>query len=352
MSTLAVSERRPLISVVLPVYNAVDYVEESVASILAQTCADFELLAIDDGSTDGSLAVLQRIAKSDSRVILISRENRGLVSTLNEGISVARGTWIARMDADDIALPNRFLRQIQQLDLAGADICGSWIRLFGGRAKHLIKHAETHDGIAAELLFGSPFAHPSVMMRASLAKTLQYDVAWDKCEDYDLWRRAFFAGWRMTNVPEVLLLYRQHSAQISTASSAQQQILTRKVRREYWSVVFSSYGVNEVAFHELLKLRDASGESVDMDKVDEAVNAMLTVTSGEARDVVVDQALRLYYRAAGLCPSVSSRWAGLSHSKSVSKFVLVELWVLSRLGIGPKSRFFSFLKSIYWWLKV
>jgi glycosyltransferase involved in cell wall biosynthesis len=340
--------RQPLISVILPVYNAVEYIEISVRSILAQKIRDFELIIIDDGSTDGSDAVLERIAKLDSRIILVSRENRGLVSTLNEGVAKSRGKWIARMDADDIALPDRFQRQLQQLEVTGSDICGTWIRLFGTSSNHLIKHAQTHEAIAVELLFGSPFAHPTIMMRAELAKKLPYDAAWEKCEDYDLWRRAFLAGWRMTNVPEPLLLYRQHSAQISTTSLSQQQALTQKVRQEYWQTVSSSLGLATADFQEILKLRGSSKEGIDMDKVDRVVNSLLANTTGEARAVVTDQALRLYYRAAGQCSNISSHWSNLHHAVPVPFSVRSKLWVLSKLRIKPESKVFGFLKAMYW----
>lgn len=94
----------PLVSVVLPVFNAEKYISEAVASILAQSFTNFELIVINDGSTDNTLNILKSY-QVDSRVILISRENRGLVESLNEGIDLASGEWVARMDADDIALP-------------------------------------------------------------------------------------------------------------------------------------------------------------------------------------------------------------------------------------------------------
>lgn len=181
--------RHPLISVVLPVYNAGEFMREAVHSILAQTCSDFELIALNDGSTDGSQKILEDFRKLDPRIRLISRENRGLAETLNEGIDLARGKWIARMDADDIALPQRFARQLQWLEETGADICGSWIKLFGTPDGRILKHAQTDEAVKMELLFGAPFAHPSVMMKRDAARQLGYDKSWEKCEDYDLWER-------------------------------------------------------------------------------------------------------------------------------------------------------------------
>ena len=162
----------PLISVVLPVFNAQLYVGEAVRSILAQTFVDFELIIINDGSTDGTLPILQSFILRDARVRLISRENLGLVATLNEGIQIARGIWIARMDADDIAEPIRFERQLEWLKQTDADICGSWIKYFGTSDRRVLQHPESDEAIKAEMLFGSPFAHSTVMMKTALVSQL------------------------------------------------------------------------------------------------------------------------------------------------------------------------------------
>src|SRR6185369_4386478 len=121
----------PLISVVLPVYNGEKYLAEAIDSILGQTLTDFELIIIDDGSTDNSLAILKQYKQRDNRIRLIARENRNLATTLNDLIDLAQGEWVARMDQDDIALPHRFEKQLQWLEQTGADICGSSIRFFG-----------------------------------------------------------------------------------------------------------------------------------------------------------------------------------------------------------------------------
>ena len=215
----------PLISVVLPVYNGEKYLVEAIDSIREQTFKNFELLIIDDGSTDNSLAILKSYQRLDQRIQLIARENRNLATTLNDLIDLSQGEWIVRMDQDDISLPNRIERQLEWLEQTGADICGSWVELFGISHKYILKHSQTDQSIKAELLFGAPFAHPSVIMRSALAKKLRYDKIWEMAEDYDLWERAAHSGWKMTNVQEVLLLYRQHAKQITNYSSSQNHIL-------------------------------------------------------------------------------------------------------------------------------
>ena len=132
----------PLISVAMPVYNGERYLAKAIDSILAQTFADFELIIIDDGSTDNSLQVLHEYQKRDARIRLVARENRNLATTLNDLIDLARGKWIARMDQDDIALPHRFERQLQWLEETGADICGSWVKFFGTTDRRILKHSK------------------------------------------------------------------------------------------------------------------------------------------------------------------------------------------------------------------
>jgi len=341
--------KAPLISVVLPVFNAEKYVEDAVRSVLQQTFRNFELIVINDGSTDGTRTTLEYIACEDDRIRLISRENKGLVETLNEGISLASGKWIARMDADDIALPDRFERQLQWLQETDADICGSWIRLFGAADTHILKHAQTDSAIKMELLFGAPFAHPSVMMRRALVKELRYDKAWEKAEDYDLWERAVRGGWKMTNVPEVLLHYRQHDTQISTVTSSRQQYLTQEIRHRYWTFIFEQIKLNKEWIDEILKLRMVSPSQPNMDKVDQAFAELLEHNSGEARAIVFEHATRLYFRAAAGCPDIVARWDKLNRDYGPDSGMVTKarLWLLSVLHIQTDGQLFERLKRFY-----
>lgn len=339
----------PVVSVVLPVYNARRYLGEAAESILAQTFSNFELIAIDDGCTDGTLGVLKKLAERDPRVVLVSRENRGLARTLNEGIGMARGKWIARMDADDVARPHRIERQLQWLEQTGADICGSWTRLFGTAERRVIRHPRSDAAIRAEMLFGAPFAHPTVVMRAALAKQLPYDSNWDTCEDYDLWERAARAGWRMSNVPEVLLSYRQHPGQISADATARQLQLTQRVRRRYWEYVFDAMSLKKKWIDEVLRLHEPGSPPPDMNTVDAAIRALLQRTEGEARSTVFAYATGLYFRAAAMCPDVVSRWQRLNrdYGTGPARGTKATLWLLRALRIHSDSRLFQRLKVLH-----
>lgn len=342
----------PVISVAMPVYNGEKHLAEAVDSILSQTFTNFELIIIDDGSTDNSLQFLHGYQKRDARIRLITRENRNLATTLNDIIDLARGKWIARMDQDDIALPQRFERQLQWLEKTGADICGSWVNLFGAIDRRCIKHPQTDDAIKMELMFGTPFAHPSVMMRTAMVRQLRYDRAWEKCEDYDLWERAARAGWKMANIQEVLLLYRQHGNQISTSTSNQQQALTQKIRRRYWEFVFDSMGLKRDWVDEVLNIREPSTQKYNMDHVDVVFTELLHGSHGEARETIFDHVTRLYFRVAGDCPDVVVRWGKLNKCFGTG-FALgtkAKLWLLSVFHIRSDRKSFAHLKKLYFYL--
>ncbi len=337
----------PVVSVLLPVFNGQNYVEAAVHSILGQTFTDFEFIIIDDGSTDGTLELLQQF-RQDQRVVLVSRENRGLVETLNEGIRMARGQWIARMDADDISLPHRFARQLKWIEDTEADICGSWVKFFGTRDQRVLRHPQSDQAIKRGLMFGTMFAHPTVLIRTELARQLLYDGRWEKCEDYDLWERAARLNCRMANVPEVLLLYRQHPHQISSRDFSHQQQFTQRIRRRYGEFVFDSLHLQRDLINEVLKLREPNVPKVNMDLVDSAFAELLQLSQGEARDVVLDHMTRLYYRAAGQCRDTSRRWHCLNSrfgARSATDF-RIKLWLLSLFRIRPDSDFFQRTKAL------
>ena len=343
----------PIISVILPVHNAEKYISTAINSILTQTVTDFELIIINDGSTDDSLDIIKSYQLIDTRIRLFSQENKGLVTSLNNGINFAKGVWIARMDADDIALPQRFEKQLQWLEQTGADICGSWVQFFGTSDKRILKHPCSDAAIKMNLLFGSPLAHPTVFMKTNLIKELRYDPNWDKAEDYDLWERADRAGWKMTNIPEVLLLYRQHDAQISTLTSSKQQELTQKIRYRRWAFIFESLNLNQSWTHEVLKLRENPANKSNMDEVDSAFQALLEHSKGESRATVLDHMTRLYFRAAPDCPDIALRWHKLNKNFG-TKFELstiLKLWSLSILKVNPNGNAFSYFKKIYFRIK-
>lgn len=338
----------PVISVVLPIYNGEKYLAKAIDSILAQTFTDFEFIIIDDGSTDGSLALLKQYQRRDGRIRLVSRENRNLATTLNDLVDLARGEWIARMDQDDIALPHRFERQLQFLEQTGADICGSWVKFFGSWDRRTWKGYQSDQAIKMDMLFKSPFVHPSVMMRANLAKQLRYDKTCEKAEDYDLWVRAAQAGWNMGNVPEVLLLYRKHASQISTNSVSKQQNVGEKIQKRYWVFMAGLLGLRQESAQEVLNLIGLHVRP-EMDVVDATFGILLQQNHGEAKKAVMNNISRLYLKATADHSDIAARWDRLKRQSALGGAVAMELKFLFvrlfKIHYGSSSS--RFLKNIY-----
>lgn len=341
----------PVVSVIMSVYNAEKFLAEALESIINQTFDSFEFIIIDDGSSDGSRLILEAYSRQDNRLKLVSRENRGLTASLNEGILLAKGTFIARMDADDIALPYRLEHQLQWLEKTGADICGSWMKIFGGNDKRVIKFAQTDRAIKMALMFYSPFAHPSIMVKADLIKALLYNEAYQVAQDYDLWERAAEAGWKMTNVPEVLLLYRVHATQITSRTANRQQELSQSIRRRYWEFVFDAMQLSRNLIDETLKIFELPLSEINMDAVDASFTGLLQQNHEESRKVIFDHATRFYYKSAASCPDIVTRWGKLNREfgNGWGAATKLKLWLFRVLQIRTDSRLFRLLKKLYIW---
>ncbi|NJR60187.1 MAG: glycosyltransferase [Cyanobacteria bacterium CRU_2_1] len=228
----------PTVSVLMPVYNAQKYVAQAIESILHQTFTDFELLIVDDGSSDRSFRILKRYAAHDSRIRLLSRPNKGFVKTLNEMIPLANGDLIARMDADDLSLPDRFAHQVEFLRQHPEVVCvGGFQDWIDEAGRILIDHQEAIENaeIQAQLLTGrTAINHPSAMMRRSaLLQVGGYDESMYPAEDLDLWLRLGEIG-KLANLPETVVYYRQHSRSISEQKQAEQTAKRRQACERAW----------------------------------------------------------------------------------------------------------------------
>jgi glycosyltransferase involved in cell wall biosynthesis len=218
-----VSAAPPRVSVLLPVKDAVGTLPECLGSLRAQSLADHEVVAVDDGSSDGSGALLEKAAALDPRVFVLRPARHGLVNALNAALSAARASLIARMDADDVALPDRLRHQAARLEAArGVDILGAQVEVLGGtrndgmRAYVVWSNALLDDAaMRRDLLVESPLVHPSVMMRTAALLGLGGYRDYDGPEDYDLWLRAAAAGLRFSKLPEVLLQWRDSESRLT-----------------------------------------------------------------------------------------------------------------------------------------
>nr|WP_199000412.1 glycosyltransferase [Flavobacterium sp. ASV13] len=211
----------PKITVLMPVYNCELYIEEAIDSILNQTFSDFEFIIIDDASSDSTVSIIKKY--NDPRVQLIEKpQNSGYTNSLNYGLSIAKGEYIARMDGDDISLPNRFVKQVAFLDKNPETVLiGTFFKIID--KDKIITVPEYHDDIKLAMLKDCCIGHPTVMMRKSCLDkfALIYDTKKEPAEDYDLWTRLLAVG-KLYNLQEVLLNYRIHNSQVSHKRNEQQ----------------------------------------------------------------------------------------------------------------------------------
>lgn len=231
-------KNQPIVSIILPVYNAEAFVVSAINSILQQSYRNFELIIINDGSTDATDTLLQPLLV-DQRIRYINRENKGLIATLNEGIALAQGDYIARMDADDISLPERLATQLRYLEQhPKVAVVGSAYQVIdeAGQPISIRKPPQSHTGIAPLFWFGSPFAHPSVMInKRLLGAELYYDPNFLHAEDFELWIR-LAKQHRLANLPTVLLNYRESAGSISRRFyRIQRQSMVHAIAKHYCS---------------------------------------------------------------------------------------------------------------------
>lgn len=192
----------------MPVYNGAKYLREAIASILDQSFKDFEFLIINDGSTDNSPEIIA--GYHDARIKVINQANQGLSAALNRGLELAAGEYIARMDADDISLPQRLARQVAFMDShPEVGICGTAAIMIdeAGQELRRASYPLTHEEIKTQLLFNSTFAHPSVMFRRAVLNEHHLRYYNDKGEDYELWTRAVKVT-KLANLSDFFLKYR------------------------------------------------------------------------------------------------------------------------------------------------
>jgi glycosyltransferase involved in cell wall biosynthesis len=245
----------PLISVLMPCYNSSAYINEAIKSILNQTIKDFELLIFDDASTDNTIQNIRSF--DDVRIKLIEKPNNtGYTDSLNMGLKIARGKYIARMDSDDVSLETRFQKQVHFLDLnPDIVVCGTWIETFPDNT--IVKYPKKNEEIMVSLLDDCCLAHPSVFIRRSFLvdEGAQYDKDFEPAEDYDLWTRLISKG-KFANIPEVLLKYRVHPQQTSSSRYYSQQNNSLRSRQRMLNYLIDDGQINNLELSHLVYQTD------------------------------------------------------------------------------------------------
>lgn len=239
------------VSVVMAAYNAEKYLDLAVESILRQTFADFELILINDSSADSSGQIMKRYAAQDSRVVVLENEaNLGLTKSLNRGIAAAKGVYIARMDADDIAMSNWLETHVRFLDEHPDYTFVSCIGMYideNGKKEHLRHFPETNEEIYAMMPKVDAMMHPGVVFRKDdVAKIGNYCEDYRVVQDYDLWFRGMAAGYKFYNFQEPLILFRRNNT-YNSRKSRDYRLIDFRVRRK-------GYKLNHVPLYRYMYL--------------------------------------------------------------------------------------------------
>ena len=234
---------KPEISVIMSVYNGETYLEEAIRSVINQTFKNWELVVINDCSTDSTTEILERLASEDERIKVHTNEvNLRLPTSLNKAISLSTGKYIARMDADDICIPDRFEKQYKFME-EHKDIALSSCRFMtvkngvyasggaGGRCDN--------EAIKAMLLVANPILHPGVIAKAEVLKKFNYDTTLTCTEDLELWTRMVMGNQKMAILPECLLIYRLHDKQITSTTLERQHTEVLKIQQKYYTALLS-----------------------------------------------------------------------------------------------------------------
>jgi glycosyltransferase involved in cell wall biosynthesis len=225
----------PLISVLMPTYNVENYIADSIESILAQTYKHWELIIVNDGSADNTENIARHFAEKDERIKLANQtENKGLIETRNHALSLANGAFIAILDSDDIAFPNRLKEQVDFL-LQNPDfvLVGGACELIDSKGQKIGAEGRTipNSHLSTLLLFSNYFINSTVLMRASALKNLKYEKGFAPSEDYHLFTKLAHNG-KLANINKPLVKYRIHNQNTSQLKKAEQQQAVKEIFRE------------------------------------------------------------------------------------------------------------------------
>lgn len=246
----------------LPVYNGAEYLVAAMESILSQSYRNFEVIIIDDGSSDDSADIIRKF--QDPRIRAYRQDNQGLAATLNRSVNLAKGEYLARQDQDDLSLPTRFEKQVEFLE-AHKDygMVGTWAEIWVGNAKseRIHRHPAENLHLQFDLLFDNPFVHSSVMVRKSVLDRVglySTDRTRQPPEDYELWSRVA-RQFNVANIPEVLLIYREVLGSMSRAGASPflDRVINISIENLLWATSMQSQNshvtdlaaLNHAAYH-------------------------------------------------------------------------------------------------------
>lgn len=352
----------PKISVIMPAYNAEKYIGEAIESILNQTYTDFEFIIIDDGSSDGTVLVVK--SYDDKRIRFYQNEqNMGVAATLNRGLDLATGEYIARMDSDDISLPERFEKQIAFMDShSEVAVIGTGVELFSAQIGTRV-FSSSYEALKVDLLFGNCLAHPTVMMRKCYfgKEKLHYDPSFGKMEDFDLWERTA-QFYPIMSLTEILLKYRIHPNQVTQKPTEENRVQLKRLKERqlrrlgvqtegngfetYMSYCLGELNISDTSVRDLVDFLNCIQEKNDLVAVyDKSVltSYFLSVKKG----VLAKLPGRIAISIAGDC-----RFNPISYGiERIARMGMAKLWEKiqkKRMQSKLKSKEFSIISNNCW----
>ena len=301
------SKNSPLVPVLMPCYNAMPFLEDALESIVTQTYRNLEILCINDGSSDNTREILEQFAKNDDRIKVVNNEvNLKLIGTLNNGVSLAKGEYIARMDADDVCLPERIEKQLKYLLETDSDVVGCNAFSINEKGEiignHQLKNLSANESTFASFLF-TPLIHPTVLGKRAVFQDNRY-LKEEKAlhtEDYELWCRLIIKGYKISNLEDRLFKLRVNSQSVSSQFEETQEInfatcakdhfenyFNVEVKKDVYDIVVNRFKTLErKALNKALSIIDSIGKDLNF-KSDKRIK---TISSQQKTDILI-QVLR------------------------------------------------------------
>lgn len=330
----------PRVSVVLPVYNVASYIEDTIASILEQTFADFELLVLDDCSTDETVAKVQSIRDVRLRFIQNSY-NLGRAGTDNAALPYIRGEFIAKMDGDDLCHPERLARQVAFLESQpDINVVGSWMQNFG-TSTYLNRYPIGPEASQVITLFTLPVGNPSVMLRARLFQEegMSYNPVLRQTEDYDFFAR-HIRELRVATLPKALIKYRVPSNAIKNAVLIERATVADSVRERLLQTWGIDYTARELHIHNTIAMLDRPLGEVRLEEVEAWLYKLLAYNDGHK-----------LFEPTALRQGIADRWFEVCYAHTQPRFSSVRQFERSRLAMhysmGARQRFKFWARGLH-----
>lgn len=337
-----------LVSILIPCYNADVWVRSAIQSLILQTYNNIEILAYEDGSTDSTGEILNTLAKQDKRIkVFNNTKNNGLVNALNTLVEKSNGTYIARMDADDIAHPQRLEKQLSWIIRQEVDLCGSWFREFGQGLSRTTKWPISNNELHAAMLFQNSICHPTILAKRQVFDEFTYSENYRYVEDYDIFSR-IMTKYKVCNLPQPLLKYRRHPNQETQLRMEEMEIVNRKIRLENLIRAGIHPTPEELEAHNKIRSKISITSITDLELIEQWLLSLISLNfDASAKKIIASQWVRACIRAA---PLGKEMWHFYKKSELYNyisgKNKDIDIYLLSIARLNYNSKTFNYLKRL------